>query len=288
MIHIGRAGAILGSFSEDEVRQGLVTGRFSLTDLGWKEGMAAWAPLSTFTEITAPPPLPEPTPEIPHEPPQPAGIPWDERGDIGLFRAFAGTSRLVLLRPLEAFSRMRVDTPLSSPLLYNLIGGWLGLVASALYAVLIVRFQPQPANPTQLQQLFALTPARAMQELKLFLIMGPVLVTASSLVCAGIAHLFLMLAGGANKPYHVTLRVFCFSYGSAQLLQLLPFCGSLAAPVWLLVGCVVGLAAAHGTSTGRSMTAMGLFLAACCLCCFGIFFLALGASFEALRPMLNQ
>jgi GYF domain 2 len=48
MIHIGRAGSKLGSFSEFEIRQGLKSGKFFLTDLGWKEGMEKWAPLSDF------------------------------------------------------------------------------------------------------------------------------------------------------------------------------------------------------------------------------------------------
>ena len=169
-----------------------------------------------------------------------------------------------------------------------MIGGWIGLIASGIYAVLIARMQSAPANPTPLQQMFELTPARAMQELRWFLFMGPILVTVSAIVCSAIAHLFLMLAGGAHKPYHATLRVFCFSYGSTQLLQLLPFCGSLVAPIWLLWCCVVGIAAAHRTTTGRSLAAMALFLTACFICCLGIFFLALGASYQSLRPMLNQ
>jgi hypothetical protein len=294
MIHIGRAGTKLGSFSEEEVRQGLTTGRFSWTDLGWKEGMANWAPLSQFEELTAPPPLPEePLPEqaeVPAtaEPVAPSGLPWDARAERGFLPAFVQTARLVLLRPAEAFAWMRIEGSLLNPLLYNLLGGWLGLIASGIYAVLISRMQQLPANTTQVQQLFDLTPGRAMQELKWFLIMGPILVTVSALVCSGIAHLFLMLAGGANKPYHVTLRVFCFSYGSAQLLQLIPFCGSIVAPVWLVVCCAIGLAAAHRTTTGRSMAAMALFLVTCCLCCLGIFFLALGASYQTLRPLLNQ
>jgi hypothetical protein len=100
-------------------------------------------------------------------------------------------------------------------------------------------------------------------------------------------HLLLMLTGGANKPFHVTLRVFCFSYGSAQLLQLLPFCGNLLAPVWMLVCCVAGLAVAHRTSTGRSVTAMVLFVGACFVCCMGFVLLVLGTNADALR-LLNQ
>jgi len=275
MIHIGRAGSKLGSFSEEEVRRGLASGRFSLTDLGWKEGMANWAPLSQFPELTAPPepepPLPgETSSDEPAQPAEPAGLPWDDRRERGGIKGFWLTARMVLTSPGEAFARMLQAGSLSGPMLFNLIGGWFGMVIAGIYAIVITRLQPAPAKEmTQLQQLFYLSPDMARQALRLYIVMGPVIVTVVVLAFSVIAHLFLMLAGGANKPFHVTLRVMCFSYGSTQLLQALPFCGSPLATVWLMVCCVTGLAIAHGTTTGRAATAVALFVGACIACCVG-------------------
>jgi hypothetical protein len=56
MIHVNRGGTSLGTFSEEEVRAGLTAGRFVGTDLGWREGMAQWQPLSQFAEFAAAPP----------------------------------------------------------------------------------------------------------------------------------------------------------------------------------------------------------------------------------------
>jgi hypothetical protein len=61
MIHVNRGATSLGVFSEEEVREGLRTGRFAPTDIGWREGMATWQPLSQFPELgaaapAAPPP----------------------------------------------------------------------------------------------------------------------------------------------------------------------------------------------------------------------------------------
>src|SRR5438067_1839497 len=61
MIHVNRGATSLGVFSEEEVREGLRTGRFAPTDIGWREGMANWQPLSQFAELAgatpaAPPP----------------------------------------------------------------------------------------------------------------------------------------------------------------------------------------------------------------------------------------
>ena len=293
MIHIGRAGAILGSFSEDEVRRGLATGRFFPADLGWKEGMENWAPLSQFSEFAAPPP---PMPPLPGDMPVEnagvadsaeaaphAGLPWDYRQERGWVMAFAETVRLILTNPLQAFMRMRVEGSLSSPLLYNLIGGWLGMLASGIYAVLITGTQPKEMSGAQVS--LYLTPATAMAALKMSIWMGPIVATVFSLAASAIAHLFLMLTGGANKAFHVTLRVFCFSFGTTELLQMLPFCGGMLALVWLTVSCVVGLAGAHGTTTGRSVAAMLLFVAASFICGLGFLFLAASMNLDALRAL---
>jgi Domain of unknown function (DUF4190)/GYF domain 2 len=51
MIHVNRGTTSLGVFSEEEVREGLNAGRFAPTDIGWREGMATWQPLSQFAEF---------------------------------------------------------------------------------------------------------------------------------------------------------------------------------------------------------------------------------------------
>jgi general secretion pathway protein G len=51
MIHLNRGATSLGIFSEEEVREGLRSGRFVPGDMGWREGMANWQPLSQFSEF---------------------------------------------------------------------------------------------------------------------------------------------------------------------------------------------------------------------------------------------
>jgi hypothetical protein len=66
MISIARDGNSFGNFSEEAVREGLRSGRFLLTDLGWREGMPAWQPLSQFAEFVEVQPSgpPPPTPVV--------------------------------------------------------------------------------------------------------------------------------------------------------------------------------------------------------------------------------
>ena len=49
--HINRSGTSLGTFSEEDVRAGLRSGRFLGTDLGWRDGMPAWQPLAQISEF---------------------------------------------------------------------------------------------------------------------------------------------------------------------------------------------------------------------------------------------
>lgn len=51
MIHLSRRATSLGIFSEQEVWEGLRSGRFAPTDSGWREGMENWQPLSHFSEF---------------------------------------------------------------------------------------------------------------------------------------------------------------------------------------------------------------------------------------------
>lgn len=51
VIFISRAGKQLGEFNEQEVAEGLASGRFFPEDLAWKQGMADWQALGTFPEF---------------------------------------------------------------------------------------------------------------------------------------------------------------------------------------------------------------------------------------------
>ena len=74
-IYVARDGQHLGQFSVEEINRKLGDGTLSLTDLGWYEGAAGWAPLSSIAGVALPaapampiPPPPEPSPDPPPSP----------------------------------------------------------------------------------------------------------------------------------------------------------------------------------------------------------------------------
>ncbi|MGB9475957.1 MAG: DUF4339 domain-containing protein, partial [Candidatus Udaeobacter sp.] len=127
MIHVNRGATSLGAFSEEEVREGLRTGRFVPTDIGWREGMANWQPLSQFPEwsatATAAPPAQV---GVAASSAPRSGLPWEHRQERGFFNAFVETLVMVLTKPGEAFTVMKREGGLGEPLIYALIGGCLG------------------------------------------------------------------------------------------------------------------------------------------------------------------
>src|SRR6058998_2429936 len=139
MIHVNRGATSLGVFSEEEVREGLRTGRFAPTDIGWREGMSNWQPLSQFAEFAgvtpAAPPLQTDAPSVSGSSGPRSGLPWDHRQERGFFNAFNETLVMVLTKPSEAFTAMKREGGLGEPLIYALIGGCVGGVVSFLFSL---------------------------------------------------------------------------------------------------------------------------------------------------------
>src|SRR5213592_3023232 len=140
MIHVNRGTTSLGVFSEQEVREGLSAGRLAPTDIGWHEGMASWQPLSQFPEFggAAAPAVPPVQPGAAPTSTAVAGrtgLPWEHRQERGFFNAFIETLSMVLTRPAEAFSVMKREGGLGEPLMYALIGGCVGGIASFLFSL---------------------------------------------------------------------------------------------------------------------------------------------------------
>jgi hypothetical protein len=269
--HINRSGTSLGTFSEEDVRAGLRTGRFLGTDLGWREGMPAWQALAQISEFAqdipaaggAVPPQPQ-TPSPGSIPPYTgagarSGLPWDDRQQKGFFTAFIETLQIVLTRPAEAFTVMKREGGFGEPLIYAVIGGSVGAIVSFLFSLLFHSFGMFTDQRN---------PLGAMAGMGIgsigFIILAPLAIVICLFILAGIVHLCLMIVGGANQPFETTFRVLAFTQGSTGALQIIPVCGGLIAAVWGIVVNCIGLARAHETDTGRAVLAILLPLVLCC------------------------
>jgi hypothetical protein len=262
MIHVNRGATSLGAFSEEEVREGLRTGRFVPTDIGWREGMANWQPLSQFPELGATAPAAPPAQigaGATSEAAAPrSGLPWEHRQERGLFNAFVETLVMVLTKPGEAFTVMKREGGLGEPLIYALIGGCLGGIVSLLFSLGLKSVGFFADHDT-----FAAMGGMGVGSAA-FIVLIPLLIVIGLFIGGAIVHLCLMIVGGANQSFETTFRVIAFSQGSTGPLQMIPICGGLIAGVWALICNCIGLARAHETDTGRAVLAVFLPLIVCC------------------------
>jgi len=264
MIHVNRGTTSLGVFSEQEIREGLSAGRFAATDIGWREGMATWQPLSQFPEFggaaapAVPPVQSGATPSSTAVAGR-TGLPWEHRQERGFFNAFIETLTMVLTRPAEAFSVMKREGGLGEPLMYALIGGCLGGIVAFLFTL---GFRSIGLFADRDNSLAAMT-GMGIGSVAMIILL-PLFLVIFLFIWSALAHLCLMIVGGANQPFETTFRVLAFTQGSTGPLQIIPLCGGLISGVWAVVCYCIGLARAHETDTGRAVLAVFLPLIVCC------------------------
>jgi hypothetical protein len=261
MINVNRGAESLGVFSEEDVREGLRSGRFAPTDLGWREGMTSWQPLSQFAEfanVVGGTATGETSAAITPAPAARSGLPWEHREQLGFVKAFTDTLIMVLTKPMDAFQIMRTEGGFVDPILYAVIGGTIGFVVYYLFTFLLGSFgMASQRNP------FGAMFGAGISGI-FMIILCPIFIAAAAFIGAGIIHLCLMLVGGAKKSYETTLRVVCFATGSTQPILIIPICGSFIAGIWGLVVEVIGLAKAHEIDIGRAVLAIVIPLVVCC------------------------
>ena len=274
MIHVARDGAKLGEFTLEQIRQGLTTGQFRPTDLAWQSGMGEWRPLSEFVGATAAPATPALAPTAAAAPG--TGLPWENREQLGLVKAWFDTVAMLITRPGEAFAIMRPEGGLMDPLLFGLIGGCAGSIISILFQALM---RSVPGIGGGSNDYFGALGLSPLVFFIVYAILSPLLVALGLFIGSGILHLCLMLVGGANRSFETTFRVACFSGGAANLFSIIPMCGGLIALVYQIVLNCIGLSRAHQTTTGKALMAIFLPLILCCVICilFGVVLGGFGA-----------
>ena len=170
--------------------------------------------------------------------------------------------------PRRAFESMPLTSAFGRPLVFGIIVGWIGVLASTFWNLLLRGW---------VQSLLPFPTERWAEASATFRIIGamsaPIYIPLGLLIGSAVQHLFLFLVGGAKRGFVATFRVQC--YASAPLvLGIVPGCGSVVAVLWGLVLAIIGLSAAHGIGTGKAASAVLLPLLLCCGCasiCFALF-----------------
>lgn len=199
-------------------------------------------------------------------------IHWEQRKQIGFFRAFWESLKLSMLEPGRFFDAVPVQGGYTNPLLYGLICMSAGIIFSTLYQFVFQGFG------ALLQYVAALPMKDIMVGTGFSLLIGVGAIIASPIssfinlfLLSGIYHLFLKMLGSGQNRYEATFRVYAYAQGP-QLLQIIPFVGPLVAMVWQYVILVIGFKKLQNASTAQALGAALLPIVLICgLTFFAIF-----------------
>jgi len=259
-----------GPVPQDELEQMAREGKITPDTLVWSEGMANWQPYREMfpAEVMQPS---AGVPSLPGTdlPPSPVagrdGPPWEQRGSVELGQAIVGTVKGVLFEPDQLFARMKCEGGIVNPLQYALLVGGAGMFVGSIYNIIYQKVEGYPGfSGNHAIERLHLTGSGVASELMLAIFLVPILVVLFTFIMSGLLHICLMILGGAAKSFETTFRVVCYSFGSAELFQVIPMCGWFIVIVWYAISTSVGIAKAHEISTGKAVAAVLLPLMLCC------------------------
>lgn len=266
IIFISRDREQLGQFPEQEVRDGLKSGRFLGSDLAWKEGMPEWKPLSTFGLMSSmPPSILSQAGEFPTE--SGSWPVWEETNIVGFagwLKAWWETTISALFSPILSFSKMRTTGGYGRPLIYVAIcaaagGLFMGLLQAILPAFGTV-FSAGADGGAGIAASLCMIPLTLVTTV----LFTAAFVVASVFVGGGIVHVCLMLFGGAKGGFEATCRAVCYSSGAINALYIVPVLGWIVAIFWGPVIYVIAIKEAHKTTYLIAIAAVLLPVLVCC------------------------
>jgi hypothetical protein len=268
-IWINRAGQNLGTFTLEEVQQGLNQGQYVPTDLGWQEGMVSWKPLAEFAGLQMPHGSLAPAPPLSPDAPPPLaevtlakvesgedGPPWERLRELGFVKALTQTWMEVLFNSAVSFPRMKSSGGFAAPFLFNLTMTILYTVVTTVYQVLFAAIFAGAAHNESNYLSGRSVELTPLLSIGMMVVAVPITV-ALTFVQAGVIHLCLALFKGTSKSYEATYRVVCYS-SSAYVFGIVPFAGVYVSLIWWVVSTIIGLSKVHRTEGWRAT--MGVLL----------------------------
>ena len=206
---------------------------------------------------------------LPPSPAAPAGaprLPWEERRRLGFVEALVQTFRLLVLEPGEAFSRLRQDGDVASPVLFGIIVSWICWALSQMWSFFLAgTMRGLVEGIDGLEPLLA-TPSLAVLVVQTLL--WPVYFLVIAFIGTAVLHVSMMIVGGtaeSDTGFEGTLKVYTYAWVS-WIAVLIPFAGAIVAMLWNLVLLVIGLASVHRASEGRAVAAVLIPGLLCCVC----------------------
>ncbi|MBL8949536.1 MAG: hypothetical protein JNK82_02080 [Myxococcaceae bacterium] len=187
-------------------------------------------------------------------------LPWDQREQLGLMRAWWQTSKALMLEPTATLQSAPRDAPVGSSLVYALISNLVGFMPTlALYMVLIVGalvFATNESSKGLGGPGMALGGVGMVVALVFYIVLAIGIQIVSLFGLAGVEHLVLHLAGEREiGGYTATLRAHALGLAPFAL-GLIPICGFMVMGLWSLVLRCITLMHLQKVSAGKAVAAV--------------------------------
>jgi hypothetical protein len=187
-------------------------------------------------------------------------VPWDQRPELGLWRAWWRTFKESLTGPNQFFARACHSQFGKPPVLYATMAVWFGqswvilLYAGIGVAMAVASKQVAAGIGMAVGALIGLS------------LLAPVSALIQMYVSGGITHLFARMFGGRGT-YQQSARSLGFAIGP-HAIGIFPYLGGMAAMVVSVVLQVYAMKHTHGLTGGKAAAAvllpLGILMFLCC------------------------
>lgn len=179
-------------------------------------------------------------------------IPWEQRKELGFFKALWQTIKWVLFKPGDFFDNLEPKSIWDPFCFLFVIAAFAGVV----FGLLMLFFAIQPGFYSVGTTIPGYTPPPVWARIMLsfgMIIFYPVVTSISMLIGAAIMHLFVALFKGKGG-YKGTFNVLAYSI-SSWLAIIIPFLGGLIGGIWYIILVIMGYKRIHEFSTEKAILA---------------------------------
>ena len=254
-IQVARNAAQLGTFSIEEIHDGLQSGKFAFTDLAWTEGMENWVPLKVWPQFQALAVVQ--TADAAQVPEVQLVMPaWERRAGVGnFFRTFYD----VIMHPLHTFDHLTAARVWRSTCFAAISLGLSSLLIALLAAFIgLARFFTKRAEMGGLE----FNNFSRLAEVLVAFLAITLFLSVSFFIVTGLAHL-LLLPWRPARNYATTHSIFSYVVATWFVcllwIPVVNFLGFMGSPILLMIAC----ARAHRLAWWKVLLSVGILFWVC-------------------------
>ena len=178
-------------------------------------------------------------------------LPWEQRKELGWWRAYWRTTQLVMLEPTRTFRTPSTENGITGSILFGALAYTLGqaivlLLVLAMFLMMGIGVAATADEPA----LGAIFAGYGLCLVPFTLLQAPVYALLGILMSGGLAHVTLVVFKQATAKFDQSLRAVAYA-NAPHLLAVL----SCVAPFWVIAAETIALRELHRCSTGSALLA---------------------------------